>query len=273
MRALPLCVTLLLAVAGCPQRKQPERGVELVFTKSGDVRSVVERRLARLGLVTRITEDESRLTVRVPNGASDAELAAIAPVLTAPGKLEFCPEAEPVDGALCGVDAGVQVEREPSPRRDCYLTAAEPAALLQAVGDAGVGRVLTGRAVFEQPLRTFRAGDTCLAPRVMEAEAKRDRDTNAVVLAMTFDGPSAAQFGRLTGALVRRRLLVVLDGQVQSAPVVMEAITGGRATLTFGPGATESEVARLGHALAGGPLPAPLTLERTSPYGPPSLTR
>jgi hypothetical protein len=53
----------------------------------------------------------------------------------------------------------------------------------------------------------------------------------------------------------------------------MEAITGGRSVLTFGHGMKKEEMARLGRALAGGALPAPMTLVKERDYGPPSLLK
>lgn len=271
-RWLSLLALAFVVLSGCPKRKQPERGAELVFKKTGDVRPVVERRLAQLGLVTRITDDETGLTVRIPEGSADADLSAVARLLLMPAKLEFCAEVKPVDGALCTSDAGVTIEREDSPRTDCFFTGADAGQLLAAGKVDGTSRVLVGAAWPDGPLRTF-FGERCLSPRVMEAEVKRDSNTNSPVLSMTFDAPTASSFADLTGKLVRRRLLVVLDDRVQSAPVVMEAITGGRAMLTFGKNATEEEIVQLGRALSGGPLPGTMELERTGTYGPPTLMK
>jgi len=269
-RWLILVPVALLVLPGCPKRKQPERGAELVFKKTGEVRPVVERRLAQLGLVTRITDDETSLTVRIPDVASGADLASVGRLLVMPAKLEFCAEVKPVDGALCASDAGVLIEHEDPPRTDCYFAGAAAGVLVAAANAPKHTRVLVGAAWPDGPLRTF-LGESCLTPRVMEAEAKRDNNSDRPVLSMTFDAPTASSFADLTGRLVRRRLLVVLDDRVQSAPVVMEAIAGGRAMLTFGKNATEAEAAQLATALAGGPLPGTMELERTGTYGPPTL--
>jgi hypothetical protein len=267
-----LLPVVLLTLAGCPKRKQPERGVELVFKKTGDVRPVVERRLAQLGLVTRITDDETGLTVRIPDASADSTLGAVGRLLLMPAKLEFCAEVKPVDGVLCASDAGVTIEREEAPRADCFFTGADAGVLVAAAKADVQGRVLVGAAWPDGPLRTF-LGERCLSPRVMEAEVKRDANSNRPVLSMTFDAPTASSFADLTGKLVRRRLLVVLDDRVQSAPVVMEAISGGRAMLAFGKDSTEEEITQLGRALSGGPLPGTMELERTGAYGPPTLMK
>lgn len=134
-------------------------------------------------------------------------------------------------------------------------------------------RLFSGTLSPLEPERTFLAEGSCLSPRILEAEVTADRDTNTPMLNLTFDAPGASDFGALTGKLVRRRLLVVLDGRVTSAPVVMEAITGGRAMITFGRDAKEADAERLAKALRGGALPGPMTLETQGRYGPPSLLK
>lgn len=53
-----------------------------------------------------------------------------------------------------------------------------------------------------------------------------------ISIALTPSGASAFQM--LTRSLTRRRLAIVLDDRLMSAPVVMEEIPGGRATITLG---------------------------------------
>lgn len=265
-----VCVTSLLAL-GCPKRKEPERGVELVFAKEGAVRPVVERRLAQLGVVARITEDERSLTVRVPDVGEAVNLGELMKLLTVPARLEFCGAGS--DSRWCDVDAGaaLQVEAEES-GPGCYLSAADPAALRAAVDLWDAGSVVIGE-LRPGTQRTFTTEPGCFAPRVLEAEAKEDPGLGSHVVNLTFDGPSATKFGDLTRRLLRKPLLIILDGRVMSAPIVMEPITGGRAMLTFGRDTTEVEAKRLARALVGGPLPGSLTLERQGAYGPPSLLR
>lgn len=272
MRRALLLLLGCLAVAACPRRKQPERGYELVFKKEGDVRPVIEKRLAQLGVVARITDDEHSITVRIPDLDAKGDTSAVRQLLTLPAKLEFCPEAAPVAGRFCAIDAGVEVVAE-NEERDCVLQGSDPRLLLAATEDAGVGRVLIGGLVPDGPLRTFVVEPECLSPRLMEAEVKPDPNTGRKQLALLFDAPSATKFGELTGKLVRKRVLIVLDGRVQSAPMVMEPITGGRAMISFGLKSSDDEVKRLSLALAGGPLPGPVTLEKEGWYGPPSLLK
>ncbi|MBL8923658.1 MAG: hypothetical protein JNJ54_32690 [Myxococcaceae bacterium] len=269
-RATLVCAVSLLAL-GCPKRKEPERGLEVVFAKEGDVRPVVEKRLAQLGVVARITEDERSLTVRVPDVGGTVNLGELMKLLTLPARLEFCGAAD--DARWCGQDAGVGVQVEPE--RDgqgCFLRGVDAAALRAAAEAADAGPVFVGE-LEPGTLRTFTPEPGCFAPRVLEAEAKADPGLGSQVVNLTFDGPSATKFGDLTRRLLRKPLLIVLDGRVTSAPIVMEPITGGRAMLTFGRDTTGAEATRLARALAGGPLPGTLTLERQGAYGPPSLMK
>ena len=75
----------------------------------------------------------------------------------------------------------------------------------------------------------------------------------------------ARQFSRLTGANVGRRLAIVLDGKVQSAPVIQSRISdAGRITGRF----TREQAHDLAIVLRAGALPAPITVEEERTVGP-----
>ncbi len=75
----------------------------------------------------------------------------------------------------------------------------------------------------------------------------------------------ARAFGRLTGANINRRLAIVLDGVVQSAPVIQSRITdAGRITGRF----TREEAHDLAIILRAGALPAPIMVEEERTVGP-----
>ncbi len=80
---------------------------------------------------------------------------------------------------------------------------------------------------------------------------------------MTRDGAKA--FGRMTGANINRRLAIVLDGKVQSAPVIQSRITdSGRITGRF----TREEAHDLAIVLRAGALPAPISIVEERTVGP-----
>ncbi|HQG66640.1 MAG TPA: protein translocase subunit SecD, partial [Smithella sp.] len=53
-----------------------------------------------------------------------------------------------------------------------------------------------------------------------------------VTVGLKFNSQGAVDFERITGENVRKRLAIVLDGVVHSAPVIQERISGGQAQIT-----------------------------------------
>ena len=81
-------------------------------------------------------------------------------------------------------------------------------------------------------------------------------------ISLTFNKEGATIFGRVTGANVGRQLAIVLDGEVKSAPVIQDAILGGRAQISGTFSITEAQ--RLASVLEN-PLQAPVkVLEQRS---------
>ncbi|MBF5045520.1 protein translocase subunit SecD [Aggregicoccus sp. 17bor-14] len=84
-------------------------------------------------------------------------------------------------------------------------------------------------------------------------------------VSITFDAAGAREFEKLTEQWVGRRMAIVLDENVHSAPRINEKIPGGRARITMGRGAGTSMDQRLQEAntlalvLKAGALPAPVT--------------
>ncbi|MFH2138568.1 MAG: protein translocase subunit SecD [Candidatus Omnitrophota bacterium] len=99
------------------------------------------------------------------------------------------------------------------------------------------------------------------------ADAIIGRDSygrSSVKLSFTKDG--ARMFGNITGANVERRLAIVLDGEVYSAPVIRERISQGEAEIS---GNFSVEEARdLSNVLRAGALPAPIIVEEERTVGP-----
>jgi preprotein translocase subunit SecD len=86
------------------------------------------------------------------------------------------------------------------------------------------------------------------------------------VVQVTLDRDGARRFDQLTAANVGRRLAIILDGTVYSAPVIQERIPGGRAQIT---GNFDIKEARdLAIVLRAGALPAPVTLIEERTVGP-----
>ncbi len=81
-----------------------------------------------------------------------------------------------------------------------------------------------------------------------------------------FDSTGAALFEKITSENVGKQLAIFLDGQPISAPVIKEAIPGGKATITGNFTATEAR--DLAQNLNFGALPVPISLESSSSVGP-----
>ena len=99
--------------------------------------------------------------------------------------------------------------------------------------------------------------------------AKVSRDSMSMgmpYVSMTFDKEGAVQFERITGMNVNKRLAIVLDGEVKSAPNIQARISGGSAQITgqF----SEQEAKDLALVLKSGALPAPLVVEESNVVGP-----
>jgi preprotein translocase subunit SecD len=88
-------------------------------------------------------------------------------------------------------------------------------------------------------------------------------------VSLSFNSVGAADFERVTGENVRRRMAIVLDGTVNSAPVIQQKIAGGSAQITLGGMRAYQELIEeasdLALVLKAGALPAPVTIgeERT----------
>ena len=87
--------------------------------------------------------------------------------------------------------------------------------------------------------------------------------TGEAYVSMSFNDEGSELFADITKASVGRKLAIVLDGKVQSAPRINEPITGGEAQITgsFSP----EEASELALVLRSGALPAPIVIheERT----------
>jgi len=86
------------------------------------------------------------------------------------------------------------------------------------------------------------------------------------VVSLEFNSEGGKSFSDITGANVGRRLAIVLDDKVQSAPVINERIPSGRAQISgrF----TADQAGDLAITLRAGALPAPIIVEDDKTVGP-----
>ncbi|MEQ1795526.1 MAG: protein translocase subunit SecD [Nitrospira sp.] len=89
---------------------------------------------------------------------------------------------------------------------------------------------------------------------------------NDPYVSITFDGKGGREFERITGENIKKRMAVVLDNTIYSAPVIQDRISGGRAQIT-GTFSTQ-EANDLAIVLRAGALPAPLKIIQDLTVGP-----
>jgi preprotein translocase subunit SecD len=89
---------------------------------------------------------------------------------------------------------------------------------------------------------------------------------NDPYVSITFDAKGGREFERITGENIKKRMAVVLDNTIYSAPVIQDRISGGRAQIT-GTFSTQ-EANDLAIVLRAGALPAPLKIIQDLTVGP-----
>ena len=99
-----------------------------------------------------------------------------------------------------------------------------------------------------------------------DARVKISDRFNEPYVALKFNSQGAKDFDRITAENVKKRLAIVLDGIVHSAPVIQERISGGNAQIsgTF----TMEEARDLAIVLRAGALPAPVRILEERTVGP-----
>ncbi|MFH1847638.1 MAG: protein translocase subunit SecD, partial [Candidatus Omnitrophota bacterium] len=105
-------------------------------------------------------------------------------------------------------------------------------------------------------------GDT-----LVDAVVKFDQSGfNEPYVGITFNQKGAQIFAKVTGDNIGRRLAIVLDGVVQSAPVIRERIPRGEAQISGNFGIEDAN--DLAIILRAGALPAPIEIEEERTVGP-----
>jgi preprotein translocase subunit SecD len=98
------------------------------------------------------------------------------------------------------------------------------------------------------------------------ARVSIDQNTSEPYVSVEFNAAGAKAFADLTDANVGKRLAIILDGNVHSAPVIRERIPSGRAQITGG--FTTQEATDLAIVLRAGALPAPVKVLEERTVGP-----
>jgi preprotein translocase subunit SecD len=101
---------------------------------------------------------------------------------------------------------------------------------------------------------------------ITDARVQIDSRFGEPYVSLTFDARGARTFETVTGENIGKRLAIVLDNNVYSAPVIRDRIAGGRAQITgrF----TMDEAKDLAIVLRAGALPAPVNILQEMTVGP-----
>jgi preprotein translocase subunit SecD len=100
---------------------------------------------------------------------------------------------------------------------------------------------------------------------IRDARVAISQSDNTPHVSVSFDSLGADRFAKVTTKNRGRRLAIVLDDKVQSAPVIREAITGGEAQISGS--FTMDEATNLAIVLRSGALPAPIQIRQERTVG------
>lgn len=119
----------------------------------------------------------------------------------------------------------------------------------------------TRRIPYLMKKRTVLSGDM-----LQDARVNIDQQYGEVYVLIIFDSKGKRKFASLTKENVNKRMAIVLDDKVYSAPVIREPILGGRAQITGN--FTTEEAHDLAIVLRAGALPAPVKILEERTVGP-----
>ena len=101
---------------------------------------------------------------------------------------------------------------------------------------------------------------------LVDAKPKMDSQTNETVVTFNLDRVGSKKFGKASSSGLGKRLAIVLDGKIISAPVIREAIVSGSGQISGG--FTFQSATDLALLLRSGALPAPLSIIEERTVGP-----
>ncbi|HRI85388.1 MAG TPA: protein translocase subunit SecD [Ignavibacteria bacterium] len=101
---------------------------------------------------------------------------------------------------------------------------------------------------------------------IVDARANIDPTSNTPVVTMEMDSEGASDWSRITGANINKRIAIVLDNVVYSAPVVRSKISGGSSQIEGMADVPEAKLLEI--VLKAGALPAPVKIIEERSIGP-----
>jgi len=185
-------------------------------------------------------QGENRILIQLP-GIKDTKRAKMLIGRTALLEFKLLDEANDVAAALDGnVPPGSEILYEVAENASTHRTVKTPYLVQKRT-------LLTGASL-------------------TDARVEIDSQYNEPYVSIQFDKKGGRIFSQITEQNVKKRLAIVLDNKVYSAPVIQEKISGGAARIT---GSFTVEQARdLAIALRAGALPAPVKVIEERTVGP-----
>ncbi|MBK6506752.1 MAG: protein translocase subunit SecD [Ignavibacteria bacterium] len=101
---------------------------------------------------------------------------------------------------------------------------------------------------------------------IVNAMANIDPTSNTPIVTMEMDGEGSSDWARITGANINKRIAIVLDNVIYSAPVVRSKITGGNSQIEGMANVQEAKLLEI--VLKAGALPAPVKIIEERSIGP-----
>ena len=101
---------------------------------------------------------------------------------------------------------------------------------------------------------------------ITDANANIDPNSSTPIVTMTMNSEGATEWARITGANVDKRIAIMLDGGIFSAPVVKGKIPGGRSQIEGMADLNEAKLLEI--VLKAGALPAPIDIIEERTVGP-----
>ncbi|MCS6858525.1 MAG: protein translocase subunit SecD [Sandaracinaceae bacterium] len=266
-------------------------------------RETISERIDELGLrEAAVMTREDTIIIELP-GANDEQFERIRTVISRTARLEFkivddeatflsaLPQSEIPEG-ISRVQETVSAGEGRPYVQSTYLVAKGPEAKIRLqefiarLRDKGLipdgHELLLGRIEFgeedlpqkEEMWRTYtlHARAELTGDAIADAMVANDPQDGSPYVALTLDAAGAEVFERLTAANVKRRMAIVLDDRVESAPVIQSRIGGGRASITLGKNRSYQEMLKeaseLVVVLRAGALPAPIRPANEQRIGP-----
>lgn len=101
---------------------------------------------------------------------------------------------------------------------------------------------------------------------ITDAVATYDPTTNQPIVTMSMNSDGAERWAKITGANIKKRIAIVLDNLVYSAPVVQQKIVGGNSQITGMSSPEEAKLLKI--VLKAGALKAPVQIVEERIVGP-----